>query len=67
MTRLIRLLSPENTPDIHTVVSDLLKSIISMATPSPAAAAAGEFGGGGAGGNGRMNGDDGGGGASRRI
>ncbi|KAF9014193.1 SIT4 phosphatase-associated protein-domain-containing protein [Cyathus striatus] len=35
--RLIDLLSPEHTPDIHNVVAELLKSIISMANPSPGA------------------------------
>ncbi|KAJ3977222.1 SIT4 phosphatase-associated protein-domain-containing protein [Lentinula raphanica] len=33
--RLIDMLSPAYPPDIHQVVSDLIKGIISMATPSP--------------------------------
>lgn len=37
MGRLIDLLSPAHSSDIHTVVSDLIKGIISMASPSPAA------------------------------
>ncbi|KAF8912191.1 SIT4 phosphatase-associated protein-domain-containing protein [Gymnopilus junonius] len=35
--RLIDLLSPNYTPSVHTVVADLVKNIISMATPSPGA------------------------------
>jgi serine/threonine-protein phosphatase 6 regulatory subunit 3 len=37
MGRLIELLSPTHTGDIHTVVAELIKGIISMATPSPGA------------------------------
>jgi SIT4 phosphatase-associated protein. len=37
MARLIELLSPSHTSDIHVVVADLIKGIISMATPSPGA------------------------------
>lgn len=37
MGRLIALLSSEHTPDVHAVVADLIKGIISMATPSPGA------------------------------
>ena len=37
MGRLVTLLSPDYSPSIHTIVSDLLKSIISLATPSPGA------------------------------
>ena len=37
MARLIELLSPSHTGDIHVVVADLIKGIISMATPSPGA------------------------------
>lgn len=37
MGRLIELLSPNHTSDIHTVVAELIKGIISMATPSPGA------------------------------
>ncbi|KAG5635440.1 hypothetical protein H0H81_011247 [Sphagnurus paluster] len=37
MGRLIALLAPTHTSDIHAVVADLIKSIISMATPSPGA------------------------------
>lgn len=37
MARLIELLSPTHTSDIHTVVAELIKGIISMATPSPGA------------------------------
>lgn len=37
MGRLIELLSPAHPADIHTVVAELIKGIISMATPSPAA------------------------------
>ncbi|KAF8884827.1 SIT4 phosphatase-associated protein-domain-containing protein [Infundibulicybe gibba] len=37
MGRLIELLSPEHTSDIHAVVAELIKGIISMATPSPGA------------------------------
>lgn len=35
MTKLICLLSPSHTPDMHTVVAELIKGIISMAAPSP--------------------------------
>jgi serine/threonine-protein phosphatase 6 regulatory subunit 3 len=35
--RLVTLLSPNYSPSIHTIVSDLLKTIISLATPSPGA------------------------------
>ena len=35
MGKLIGLLSPAHTSDIHTAVADLVKGIISMATPSP--------------------------------
>jgi serine/threonine-protein phosphatase 6 regulatory subunit 3 len=35
--RLIDLLSPAHSSDIHTIVSDLIKAIISMASPSPGA------------------------------
>ena len=38
MPRLISRLSPSYSPDMHTVVSDLIKSIISMAAPSPGTA-----------------------------
>ncbi|KAF9462719.1 SIT4 phosphatase-associated protein-domain-containing protein [Collybia nuda] len=37
MGRLIDLLSPTQTSDIHTIVAELIKGIISMATPSPGA------------------------------
>ncbi|KAF9532767.1 SIT4 phosphatase-associated protein-domain-containing protein [Crepidotus variabilis] len=37
MGRLIDLLSPNHTPSVHSVVTDLIKNIISMATPSPGA------------------------------
>ncbi|KAF9242109.1 SIT4 phosphatase-associated protein-domain-containing protein [Melanogaster broomeanus] len=37
MGRLISLLSPAHTSDMHTVVSELIKGIISMAAPSPGA------------------------------
>lgn len=37
MARLIGLLSPAYTSDMHTVVSELIKGIISMAAPSPGA------------------------------
>ena len=37
MGRLTNLLSPNHTPSVHSVVTDLIKNIISMATPSPAA------------------------------
>jgi len=37
MGRLIELLSPNYTPSVHAVVADLIKNIISMATPSPGA------------------------------
>lgn len=37
MGRLVTLLSPDYSPSIHTIVSDLLKTIISLATPSPGA------------------------------
>ena len=37
MGRLVALLSPNYSPSIHTIVSDLLKTIISLATPSPGA------------------------------
>ncbi|KAG6829186.1 hypothetical protein H0H92_005386 [Tricholoma furcatifolium] len=33
--RLIELLSPTHTSDVHAVVAELIKNIISMATPSP--------------------------------
>ncbi|KAG6888371.1 hypothetical protein C0992_008673 [Termitomyces sp. T32_za158] len=35
--RLIELLSPAHTSEVHAIVSDLIKGIISMATPSPGA------------------------------
>ncbi|KAF8969575.1 SIT4 phosphatase-associated protein-domain-containing protein [Flammula alnicola] len=35
MGRLLDLLSPNHTPSVHAVVTDLVKNIISMATPSP--------------------------------
>ncbi|KAH9900937.1 SAPS-domain-containing protein [Cubamyces lactineus] len=37
MSRLIDLLSPAHSSDMHTVVAELIKGIISMAAPSPAA------------------------------
>jgi serine/threonine-protein phosphatase 6 regulatory subunit 3 len=37
MGRLVTLLSPNYSPFIHIIVSDLLKTIISLATPSPGA------------------------------
>ncbi|KAG6833098.1 hypothetical protein H0H87_011509 [Tephrocybe sp. NHM501043] len=37
MGRLIELLSPTHTSDVHAVVADLIKGIISMSTPSPGA------------------------------
>ncbi|KAG6330423.1 hypothetical protein ID866_8667 [Astraeus odoratus] len=37
MGRLIGLLSPAQTSDVHAVVSELIKGIISMAAPSPGA------------------------------
>ncbi|EIN06991.1 SAPS-domain-containing protein [Punctularia strigosozonata HHB-11173 SS5] len=37
MGRLIALLSPEHSSDMHTVVAELIKGIISIASPSPAA------------------------------
>lgn len=37
MGRLIELLSPAHTSEVHAIVSDLIKGIISMATPSPGA------------------------------
>lgn len=37
MGRLLDLLAPNYTPSIHTIVTDLVKNIISMATPSPGA------------------------------
>ncbi|OBZ65736.1 Extragenic suppressor of kinetochore protein 1, partial [Grifola frondosa] len=37
MSRLIDLLSPEHSSDMHTVVAELIKGIISMSAPSPAA------------------------------
>ncbi|KAJ7772937.1 SIT4 phosphatase-associated protein-domain-containing protein [Mycena maculata] len=37
MPRLLALLAPTNTPDVHTVVAELIKGIISMATPAPGA------------------------------
>ena len=37
MSRLIDLLSPAYSPDMHTVVAELIKGIISMAAPSPGA------------------------------
>ncbi|TFY80035.1 hypothetical protein EWM64_g3980 [Hericium alpestre] len=38
MARLIERLAPSYSPDMHTVVSELIKNIISMAAPSPGAA-----------------------------
>ncbi|KAI0093776.1 SIT4 phosphatase-associated protein-domain-containing protein [Irpex rosettiformis] len=35
MSRLLDLLSPSQSPDMHTVVAELIKGIISMAAPSP--------------------------------
>lgn len=40
MGRLIALLSPEYSPDTHTVVAELIKGIISIASPSPGAGGA---------------------------
>ncbi|KAJ7137920.1 SIT4 phosphatase-associated protein-domain-containing protein [Mycena epipterygia] len=37
MTRLLALLAPTHTTDVHTVVAELIKGIISMATPAPGA------------------------------
>lgn len=37
MSRLLDLLSPSHNPDMHTVVAELIKGIISMAAPSPGA------------------------------
>ncbi|KAI0362567.1 SAPS-domain-containing protein [Trametes cingulata] len=37
MSRLIDLLSPAHSSDMHTVVAELIKGIISMSAPSPAA------------------------------
>ncbi|KAJ7154198.1 SIT4 phosphatase-associated protein-domain-containing protein, partial [Mycena filopes] len=37
MPRLLALLAPEHSPDVHTVVAELIKGIISMATPTPGA------------------------------
>ena len=37
MSRLVDLLSPAYSPDMHTVVAELIKGIISMAAPSPGA------------------------------
>jgi serine/threonine-protein phosphatase 6 regulatory subunit 3 len=37
MGRLIEMLSASHTSDIHTVVADLIKGIISMSAPSPGA------------------------------
>lgn len=37
MSRLLDLLSPSHSPDMHTVVAELIKGIISMAAPSPGA------------------------------
>ncbi|KAI0672799.1 SIT4 phosphatase-associated protein-domain-containing protein [Trametes maxima] len=37
MSRLIDLLSPAHSSDMHTVVAELIKGIISMAAPSPTA------------------------------
>ncbi|KAF7298318.1 hypothetical protein MKEN_01356300 [Mycena kentingensis (nom. inval.)] len=33
--RLLALLAPNHTPDMHTVVAELIKGIISMSTPAP--------------------------------
>jgi serine/threonine-protein phosphatase 6 regulatory subunit 3 len=38
MERLIDLLSPEHTSDVHSVVAEMIKGIISIAAPSPGAA-----------------------------
>ncbi|KAI0273537.1 SIT4 phosphatase-associated protein-domain-containing protein [Gloeopeniophorella convolvens] len=37
MTRLVKRLSPAHSPDMHIVVGDLIKGIMSMSAPSPAA------------------------------
>ncbi|KAJ7029390.1 SIT4 phosphatase-associated protein-domain-containing protein [Mycena alexandri] len=37
MPRLLALLAPAQSPDVHTVVAELIKGIISMATPTPGA------------------------------
>lgn len=37
MTRLVGRLSPAHSPDMHAVVAELIKGIISMSAPSPAA------------------------------
>ncbi|KAI0005944.1 SIT4 phosphatase-associated protein-domain-containing protein [Russula compacta] len=37
MTRLVGRLSPAHSPDMHIVVAELIKGIISMSAPSPAA------------------------------
>ena len=37
MTRLVRRLSPAHSSDMHVVVAELIKGIISMSAPSPAA------------------------------
>ena len=37
MTRLVGRLSPAHSPDMHVVVAELIKGIISMSAPSPAA------------------------------
>lgn len=37
MTRLVSRLSPAYSPDMHVVVAELIKGIISMSAPSPAA------------------------------
>ncbi len=37
MTRLVSRLSPAHSPDMHVVVAELVKGIISMSAPSPAA------------------------------
>jgi serine/threonine-protein phosphatase 6 regulatory subunit 3 len=37
MSRLLDLLAPSQSPDMHTVVAELIKGIISMAAPSPGA------------------------------
>jgi serine/threonine-protein phosphatase 6 regulatory subunit 3 len=37
MTRLVRRLSPTHSSDMHVVVAELIKGIISMSAPSPAA------------------------------
>lgn len=41
MKKLVGLLSPHSSPDMHTVVAELIKGIISMAAPSPAAGLSG--------------------------